>query len=41
MLTEGIQAKGQAGAKQARDVLEVLAESLEAPAEGGNQDSEP
>jgi len=29
MLTEGIQAKGQAGAKQARDVLEVLAESLE------------
>ena len=29
MLTEGIQAKGVAGEKQARDVLEVLAESLE------------
>ena len=29
MLTEGIQAKGVAGEKQARDVLEILAESLE------------
>ena len=28
MLTEGIQAKGQAGQKQAKDVLELLAESL-------------
>ncbi|MSQ06064.1 MAG: (Fe-S)-binding protein [Dehalococcoidia bacterium] len=28
MLTEGIQAKGQAGEKQAKDVLELLAESL-------------
>ncbi len=30
MLTEGIQAKGKAGEKQARDVLEILADSLEA-----------
>ena len=30
MLTEGIQAKGMEGEKQSRDVLEILAESLEA-----------
>jgi Fe-S oxidoreductase/nitrate reductase gamma subunit len=30
MLTEGIQAKGKAGEKQAKDVLEILADSLEA-----------
>jgi Fe-S oxidoreductase len=29
MLTEGIQAKGQEGKKQAKDVLELLAESIE------------
>ena len=29
MLTEGIQAKGKEGEKQAKDVLEILAESLE------------
>ena len=29
MLTEGIEAKGVAGEKQSRDVLEILADSLE------------
>ena len=29
MLTEGIQAKGLEGEKQAKDVLEILADSLE------------
>jgi hypothetical protein len=29
MLTEGIQAKGLESEKQAKDVLEILAESLE------------
>jgi Fe-S oxidoreductase len=29
MLTEGIQAKGQQGEKQSRDILEILSESLE------------
>jgi Fe-S oxidoreductase len=29
MMTEGIQAKGVDGEKQARDVLEILADSLE------------
>ena len=28
MMTEGLQAKGQADQKQAKDVLELLAESL-------------
>ena len=29
MLTEGIQSKGQSESKQSKDVLEILAESLE------------
>ena len=29
MLTEGIQAKGEEGKKEAKDLLELLAESLE------------
>jgi hypothetical protein len=29
MMTEGIQAKGRDGEKQAKDVLEILADSLE------------